>query len=86
MRWNCKRPIFNFLVPPAKDLVEQAWGLIARQSSNQAEQPGATENAQALKTDLVPLLISWASYSTSLWLDFFTFKIKRLSSTCSVPV
>lgn len=28
MRWNCKRPIFNFLVPPAKDLGEEAWGLI----------------------------------------------------------
>lgn len=50
MRWNCKRPIFNFLVPPAKDLVEEAQGLIARPSSNRAEQPGVTERAQAPKT------------------------------------
>lgn len=44
MRWNCKRPIFNFLVPPAKDLVEEAWGLIARQSSNRAKQADVRES------------------------------------------
>lgn len=58
MRWNCKRPIFNFLVPPAKDLVEEAWGLIAKRSSSQGEQPSVSKRVQAVKTVLVPLFIS----------------------------
>lgn len=45
-------------MPPAKDLVEEAWGLIAKQRSNRAEQLGVIERAQALETVLVSLLIS----------------------------
>ena len=46
MRWNFKKLIFNFLVPSAKDLGEKAWGLIARQSSNGAEQPSVRESIE----------------------------------------
>lgn len=74
-------------MPPAKDLVQEAWGLIVRQSSKRAEQPGVTEEAQVLKTDtLVALLIRGAAYFTSSGLDFLIFTRERLTSICDVSV